>query len=425
MKQGKFFYGWVNLGILWFSYAAVVSSITYAFGVVVADMADSLEMSMALATGAYTGYTLVQALTAPLAGAFIDRFGAKRSMLVGLGSMLIGCLLMAFIIKSVEMYYIVWILFIGFGMRFGTLIPSQVSLSKWFFRYRGLAMAILLTAGGIGGYLFTPLCTYVNMAYSWRHVWLMISVCIALTILLVLLFLRESPECLGQELDGGQEAGNARQMKKTPLRAYKTTDPWELKDARKCASLYMLIFLFFASSYQLSAISSQGINHLLLQGIDRAAAAGAVGLFALINTFGRLAVGILEARMSAKRILCFGAALSILGFAGMLFAYSVSAAYLALILAGLGYGIMMVAPQNMLLNYFGSYDYAKINGLFSLAAGVLAAFPAVMIGWLYDLNGTYAFAWVLGIVMMTVALGIAVCIRPPVYSYGGTESLEQ
>jgi OFA family oxalate/formate antiporter-like MFS transporter len=415
MKQKKIFYGWINLGILWFSYAAVVSSITYAFGVVVSDMADSLGMSMALATGAYTGYTLVQAITAPLAGLFINRFGAKKSILFGLMCMLTGCILMAFVIKSVFMYYIFWIVFIGFGMRFGTLIPSQVSISKWFFHYRGLAMAILLTAGGIGGYLFTPLCTYVNAVYSWRHVWLIISACIAITILLVILLLKESPDGIRQEVDGGKKAQKGGAEKKKASYVYKTTDPWELKDARKCVSLYMLIFLFFASSYQLSAISSQGINHLLLQGIGRNAAASAVGLFALINTFSRLAVGVLEERASTKQILGAGSLLSILGFVLMLFVRSDVTAYLALILSGLGYGIMMVAPQNILLNYFGSHDYAKINGLFSLVAGVLAAFPTVIIGWMYDLNGTYTFAWMLGIVMMIISLVIAICIKPPVY----------
>ena len=50
------FYGWLNLAVLWLSYGTVVAAISYAFGVVVNDMADSLGMTMTLATGAYTGY---------------------------------------------------------------------------------------------------------------------------------------------------------------------------------------------------------------------------------------------------------------------------------------------------------------------------------------------------------------------------------
>ena len=157
------FYGWLNLAVLWLSYGTVVAAISYAFGVVVNDMADSLGMTMTLATGAYTGYTLVHALSAPLAGKFINRFGAKASMAVGLALMAIGCLLMALVGRSVWFYYVFWIFFIGFGMRFGTLLPEQVNISKWFFNYRGLAMALLLTAGGVGGYIFTPVCTWVNM----------------------------------------------------------------------------------------------------------------------------------------------------------------------------------------------------------------------------------------------------------------------
>ena len=422
MKGKKVFYGWVNLAVLWFGYAAVVSSIAYAFGVIVSDMADSLGMTMALATGAYTGYTLVHAVTAPLAGAFVNRFGAKKTILIGLGWMLLGCLLMVWVVRSVWLYYLFWILFVGFGMRFGTLLPSQVCVSKWFYRNRGLSMAILLTAGGIGGYLFTPLCSYVNAAFSWRYVWLLIAACTAVTILLVALLLKESPADVGAEIDNGQ-TGRADAVRPGRVaRAYKTSEHWALKDVRRRAAFYLLIFLFLASSYQLSAISTQGINHLVLRGIEPGAAANAVGLFALINTLGRIVVGVLGDRAELKRILGVGAALSAVGFAALLMADTAPMAYLALTLSGLGYGIIMVAPQNMLLNYFGSHDYARINGLFSMAAGILAAFPAVIIGWFYDLKGNYTLAWVLGLVMMIVSLLIAVLIKPPVYKGSKADS---
>ena len=176
----------------------------------------------------------------------------------------------------------------------------------------------------------------------------------------------------------------------------------------------MLIFLYFASSYQLSVISSQGINHLALQGVDRAAAASAVGMFAFINTFGRIVVGVFGDRFDMKKILGIGAAISAGGFLLLMKAQSIGAAYAALVLSGLGYGIVMVAPQNMLLNYFGSYDYANINGMYSMAAGVLSAAPAVIVGWFYDMNGNYSFAWIFGIILMALAFAIAVVIKPPV-----------
>lgn len=406
------FYGWINLGVLWFCYCTVVASISYAFGVVVSDMADSLGMTMTMATGAYTGYTLTHALTAPLAGKFINRFGAKTSMLTGLGTMLIGCLLLATVGKSIWFYYAFWIFFVGFGMRFGTLLPSQVNISKWFFNYRGLAMSLLLTAGGIGGYIFTPLCTKLNEQFSWRGVWLMIAGLAAISMLLVLMFVREGPEKYGLSVDGGKQ--KREQQNGAVSKAYKTSENWKMRDARKRPEFYMLIFLYFASSYQLSVISSQGINHLALQGVERTAAASAVGLFAFINTFGRIAVGVFGDRVDLKKILAFGAIISMAGFWLLMEAQNMGAAYAALILSGLGYGIVMVAPQNMLLNYFGSNDYANINGLYSMAAGALSAAPAVIVGWFFDMNGNYNFAWIFGIILMVVAFAIAVVIRPPI-----------
>lgn len=405
------FYGWLNLAVLWLSYGTVVAAISYAFGVVVNDMADSLGMTMTLATGAYTGYTLVHALSAPLAGKFINRFGAKASMAVGLALMAIGCLLMALVGRSVWFYYVFWIFFIGFGMRFGTLLPEQVNISKWFFNYRGLAMALLLTAGGVGGYIFTPVCTWVNSHSGWRSVWLMIAALAGASILLTLLVVRESPEKYGLQPDNGRSP--AAKAGKAAGAAYKTSECWRLRDAERTAPFYMLIFLYFASSYQLSIISSQAINHLELQGIERGPAAGAVGMFALINTFGRVAVGVLGDRVDMKKIVVAGAALSAAGFLLLMNATGMAAVYISLILSGLGYGIIMVAPQNMLLNYYGSYDYANINGLYSMIAGVLSSIPSVLVGWFYDLRGDYSFAWILGIALMALCLLIGLIIRPP------------
>lgn len=411
MKGKKIFYGWINVAVLWFTYGAVVASITYAFGVVVADMAADLKMTMTAATGAYTGYTLVHAVTAPLAGKFIEQHGSKKSMLFGLGLMLAGCLMMSLLGGSIAVYYIFWIVFVGFGMRFGTLIPSQVNISKWFFDSRGLAMSVLLTAGGIGGYIFAPICTIVNEKYSWRGVWMMIAGLSAVSMLLVAVIIREDPESIGEQVDGGKRI--EKRKTETVSRNFKTTAPWKLCDARKETVFYMLVFLYFASSYQLSAITSHGINHLVLQGIDRGAAASAVGLFAFINTFGRIVVGFFGDRVDVKKIVSFGAALSIAGFLVLMGAGSISTAYGALLLSGIGYGIIMVGPQNMLLNYFGNYDYANINGLYAMMAGILSAIPTVVIGWFFDMNGNYYFAWIFGIVLMILSLVIAIVIKPP------------
>ena len=146
---------------------------------------------------------------------------------------------------------------------------------------------------------------------------------------------------------------------------------------------------------------------------ERGLAAGAVGMFALINTFGRVAVGVLGDRVDMKKIVVAGAALSAAGFLLLMNATGMAAVYISLILSGLGYGIIMVAPQNMLLNYYGSYDYANINGLYSMIAGVLSSIPSVLVGWFYDLRGDYSFAWILGIALMALCLLIGLIIRPP------------
>ena len=141
MKK-KIFYGWINLIVLWFCYMFTMAAITYGYGVVVEDMRAGLGFSLTVASGAYTGYSLIQALISPLLGAAANRYGAKKCLVAGCLTMAAGCATMAFLVKGAPLYYVAWMLLLSFGVRFASTTACQLNIAKWFFRKRGLAMAI-------------------------------------------------------------------------------------------------------------------------------------------------------------------------------------------------------------------------------------------------------------------------------------------
>lgn len=398
--------------VLWVTYLLVTVPFTYTFGIIVSDMSYSIGLSMTLAAGGYTCYQLSNALISPFAGKLIVKLGPKKVLLVGCAFMIFAAVMMAYFVNSVILYYFVWIVLFSIGMRCAGLMALQTVLSNWFFQKRSLAMSLLLTAGGIGGYIFTPVLNYINKAYSWNAVWLTIAVLNALTLVMLLLFLRETPAELNQEIDNGlaiSEKKNSTRKK----RGYKTKEAWTLKETVRTPVFYFLIVVFLTASYLMVSVGNYALNHLTLTGCDSAKAAKAIGYFALINTVGRLMIGALDGRMSMKYIAMAGAVVSIVGNVLMLKANNFGTVVTALICIGIGYGILIVSAQTLLVDYFGTAHYSEINGVFGMASGILSALPTVIIGFLFDQFGNYNSAWILGLGLSALTVLCMLLTRPP------------
>lgn len=412
MKEKKLFYGWIDLGALWVCYLLIMGAITYTFGVVVSDMVRDLKMTMTVASGGYTGYNLANALLAPAMGKFTSKYGTKKCLMLGTLSMVIGTAIMAFFVQSVVVYYVVWIVFIGIGVRFGSLSPCQINISNWFFRKRGMAMAIFLTAGGVGGFIFAPLMNSVRNTFSWRHVWMVLMLCSLLAFLTALIFVKEKPADVGQEIDGGTTAAI---QKEKITRTYKSSDPWTLSEVRKQPVYYQIIFFQFCVAFLMIAIGNQGINHMVQIGLTSEVAAAAIATFSLVNTLGRLLVGFVSDRFEMRFLLVGGAILVMIGLIALCFAETKALAYMFAACTGLGYGIYIVAPANIILNYFGTHDYANINANFNLVSGLVGGFNSVIIGALFDLTGSYYIIWAITCVFMLISIVAALKTKPPIY----------
>lgn len=415
-RKKEFFYGWINLGILWLSYMLISVPFTYAFGIVVSDMAKSIRLTMTLAAGGYTCYQLSGALMTPLIGKLVVRFGPKKIFLSGCILMSLAASLMTYVVHGALLYYFVWIFLFSYGFRSAGLLPSQVILANWFFKKRGLAMAILLTAGGIGGYIFTPLLQWLNDLYSWRSVWATIAVLNFFAFFMLSLLLRERPEDVHQKIDNGKEYPQENIEIKTD-RFYKSEDPWTLKQVMRTPQMYILIVVFFTVSYFVTTVANYAFNHLTLMGIDSSMAAKAVGYFALINTAGRVIVGLCGDYFGTKYVAIAGTAFATIGSLLMLRTSTFSSALIALVFLGIGCGVLMVAPQTLLVDYYGTCHYTEINSMFNMVSGLISSLPTIIIGFYYDMMGNYQSAWYFGASFAALSFILLGLTKAPKYKY--------
>jgi Major Facilitator Superfamily len=79
----RFYYGWAITGTLALTETVSWGVLYYAFGIFLVPMHEELGWSRTALTGAYSVGLLVSALTAPLAGRWLDRYGPRGLMTLG------------------------------------------------------------------------------------------------------------------------------------------------------------------------------------------------------------------------------------------------------------------------------------------------------------------------------------------------------
>ena len=418
MRKNGIFYGWINLIALWFCYMLILGTITYSFGIMVSEMSAGLGISITLASGGYTGYSLSQALLSPLLGSCAKRYGAKVCIIIGSLSMAAGCFIMAFAAKGLILYYIVWIVFLGVAVRFAASSACYININKWFFKKRGLAMAIFFTSGGLGGYIFTPLLTKVMELYSWRSVWVVMGICGLVATACTVLIIREDPADMGQQVDGGASAsGKGLDISRfVPgfARAAKSTEPWTLSEVKREKTYYYLIFFQFLINFYMVSIGNFGISYMKTLGMTAAAAATLVSTYSFANIFGRLIVGAINDHVDSKYIFLISNFLMAVGLLCMMKADTPALGLLFSWVAGIGFGMFIVTPSNAIVNYFGNTNYSDIISSFGLISGVLCGFNSLIMGALCDLTGSTDIIWTISLTLVVIGLIVAAVMKPPV-----------
>ena len=200
MKRPRVFYGWwvVAAGI---GISALASMLFhYGFSAFFIPWRERFGWSRALLGGVIGMSRLEGGLVAPVAGWFIDRYGPRRMMLLGMGMMGLGFLALSQV-QSLLMLYVVFLALLAAGSSFGTNRPVQVATANWFVRRRGRAMGLLGAGSGLGGsvvFLFALLISSIG----WENGAIVAGFVIWSVGLPLALVIRHKPEQMGLLPDG-------------------------------------------------------------------------------------------------------------------------------------------------------------------------------------------------------------------------------
>jgi MFS family permease len=407
MTDTREFYGWKLVGVL-FSLDFLNMGFPYFGGAVINTyMLKEITMSRSVFGLGFSLVNLVVGLASVTVAGCIVRWGVKITFVIGSGFLVAGAAWLTFFLTKPWHYLAGFGLLIGTGICFATIVPVTTTITRWFRRYRGRAMAVSLSASGFAGLAASPLLNRILTANggNWRQGWEIVAGVAILSGVIAFLFVKEKPEDLGQVVDGINEdprtAGAAASEKLI------TRHEWTPAEAMKTTSYWAIVIAGIACQYPYFFFVAHAILHIKNAGLSASNAAWAMGLSTMGAIVGRQIGGWLMDRVPARYAFMSGLCCYLVGslLAMRIHAEVVGVAFAAAILYGAGFGWTFICLNTATAHFFGPAAYPKLNGVSLLVNGLLSSPAGFVGGKLFDLYQSYALGFEAN--MLIVAIGIA------------------
>ena len=411
--QSTKFYGWGNLRTLFMIYLLVMGMVFYGFNVIFPEMITDMGWSRGDASWAQSIRGILIGLSTPLVALFINRYGAQKSLLLGLSIMTIGLFLLGTVTSQLWHWIVLWGLLMPFGFAFGGVVPIQTTVSYWFNRKRSMALGLVMTAGGVGGFVAQPFYAWLIAHFgSWQMGWL-IAGCCALGAALCALMIKGKPEDYDQVPDGTREQVEALSTTHSTAKTYQSKISWALADAIRTPALWFILIIVMSQVMPLYMITVHGIFHLRDSGFERMQAASILSFLIAGSAVARFPIGWLGDRVEPRYIIAVLHAVMLVAFLVIWKAPSLTITTIAAPIFGFAFGGGVVMAPSLVANYFGRESFATINGFLLPIQVIFASAVPVGAGYLVDMTGSYDLAFIILSGFIAVSVLFALLASPP------------
>jgi len=401
-----FFYGWVILGCLCCAGFSRQGPAVATLSIFVEPLTREFGWSRAALSGAVSLGGVLAALTSPLIGPLVDRYGSRAALSLAVLVTAAAMMLLS-LTQSLLVFYLLFCV-----ARMVWAGPFELAiygaLNNWFVARRAFATSIA-TVAQMAGLVAMPLIAQLAMQGSgWRFGWLAIgSLTLVVGFLPVWLFMVRRPEDLELFPDRQPATGIAAP------RAQLDEPSFSRREAVGTAAFWLLL-LYTVLVYPVQAgVSLHQAAHLIERGIAPAIAAAIVSTFSLTSAVASLACGFLPRWLPIRYPMAVIGVLLTLATLLMVGISSAGEGYVAAALFGLGIGGLLTLLPIAWADYFGRTNFAAIRSV-ALSAQVLAqAAGPLLSGALHDWTGNYALSLHCFAVLSGLSILAALTARRP------------
>jgi MFS family permease len=379
------YYGWrvalaACLGVM----AGFGSLFVYTFSVFVKPLAAEFGWSREAISSGFAIAAVTLGVISPLLGRWIDRFGPRRIILICMTVYGFAIASLSLLRSGLWQFYVTCFVLGVVGNGAAHLAYSR-SISTWFQRRLGTALAFVMVGAGLGAMILPVVAQSIIGRSGWRAAYASLGgLALLLGLPLSWRYIRER-EVIGHESAPVAHSGMVWQQ---GLRSF---------------AFWIITAILFVSSISMNG----AITHLSALLTDRGLTAGNAALCASIlggsSLLGRIVVGWLLDRFFGPRVAFVINLITALGIFLLARASSFPAGCLAAALIGIGAGGEAAITPYLLTRYFGLRAFSTLYGFtwtFYAAAGAIGP---VILGRAFDATGSYASL----LVLLATALGLA------------------
>jgi MFS family permease len=331
----------------------------FAFSVFLKPITAELGIGRGTFSSALTLHSALGALSCPLIGWLVDRWGARRVMIPGM--IVYAAATASYALIQASPFTITYLIFAitGIVTAVGSPVPYATVITQWFDRQRGLALGIGIAGVGLGVAIVPQLAAALIAAFGWRAAYLGLGAAIIIIgFVPVAVFLREPP-----------------QVSQAQRRAAAAALPGvEAGAAFRSGLFWALAVAFFLDVIAINGTLTHIIALLTDRGIALQAATATMSGVGIALIFGRIASGWCLDRLWGPYVAVTFFVLPMIGIALLASGAVGFVPFLGAILLGLGIGAEIDLMAFFAGRYFGARNYAKIYGtmfgIFAFGVGI-------------------------------------------------------
>ncbi|GHC86929.1 MFS transporter [Novosphingobium pokkalii] len=371
----------------------MTAAISATIGVFLVPIAQDFGWPRAGVSGVLGLISVISAISYPLIGRAMDRFGARWLLLAGNLGLAFGILLVSRASGTMLDFYWRFAVVGLFGTMAATGMVSKV-VSNWFDARRGLMLGITAGVGnGLGATVMPIVAGLVLTAHGWRAGYATIAALVALAAPFIALWLRDAPHAA--------PSGPA-----APL-----ADGMNLGQAARTAAFWLMLVAVAAGAGGMTAMFTHVVPILTGHGVGLAEATGVVAVFALVTAGWQVVTGGLLDRFRTPRLILPMYASAMAGMLILQFATGSVAIVLAGVLLGIGMGAEYAALSYFVSRYFGLRHFGTIVGAFYAVVAFIQGVAPMLMDMSFDASHSYAGATLT--IVAALALGMVLLALLP------------
>ncbi len=323
----------------------------YAFSVLLAPVTQSTGWSIGHVNGAFTAALIACALSGLFLGAWFDKHGPQKLML--LAAAFVSILLFTLsVVDDLFAFYLVWI---GIGLCMPCI---QYDACFWIINHYGKPdsnhrdLALVTFFGGLASTVLIPLTSFLVFTLGWRNTLTALS--------LIFLAGVGLPFCL---------VSRALPKKKPTIMAPDSSTS-STRNIVGTSTFWLIAGAMGLSGLAWAALSANILLVASKTGIDAFLVTSIVSTVGIVQVVGRFGFGLVGTRLKSSTIAAILCLLQALAVALLLVLPSPINLIAFIFFFGIGHGVMTPARATLVATCFGSRSFGRVNGAVNFASSL-------------------------------------------------------